>query len=324
MGDGGPGAGAGREGEGAGEGEAGRGSCGGGGKGQGPGRDGCRGVSVDRMTLVALSKGMSRGGIGAGRRRRAATAGCASSMCPTGGAHPDRAQGRGAGQRHRLGEAGGRRHRAPVAAGRRGGPLGRQRRGWWLRARRPAGGPLSSVGRGRGSRVARAVGRPARCRAVRAGRSTSSGRDRDGQGSRIDGRGVAATSHVADDPDEPTRPPPARAGASHRGLTRGDWTAEAFATACSDDSVRFQTAPATPVVALRRGGVLSGRIVDQRRAGGRAVGGPRRRRRRRSERGDRPPAVGATAGWGPGWRREPPPAWSTPQAALLAARRAGR
>jgi hypothetical protein len=81
------------------------------------------------------------------------------------------------------------------------------------------------------------------------------------------GRGVAAhVTLVADDPDEPPRTATSTAaGAFHiEGVPLGDWTADAFAPGyVSADSVRFQTgAGHAPSVALRRGGVLSGRVVD--------------------------------------------------------------
>ncbi len=81
------------------------------------------------------------------------------------------------------------------------------------------------------------------------------------------GRGVAAhVTLVADDPDEPIRTATSTAAGAFRieGVPLGGWTADAFAPGyVSADSVRFQTgAGYAPKVALRRGGVLSGRVVD--------------------------------------------------------------
>ncbi len=81
------------------------------------------------------------------------------------------------------------------------------------------------------------------------------------------GRGVAAhVSLVADDADEPIRTATSTAAGAFRieGVPLGGWTADAFAPGyVSADSVRFQTgAGYAPSVALRRGGVLSGRVVN--------------------------------------------------------------
>jgi protocatechuate 3,4-dioxygenase beta subunit len=121
------------------------------------------------------------------------------------------------------------------------------------------------------------------------------------------GRGVAAhVTLVADDPDEPTRTATSTAAGAFRieGVPLGGWTADAFAPGyVSADSVRFQTgAGYAPSVALRRGGVLSGRIVDGSGAPvagavvlGRADGGGADVSEEIVAR-----RLGATAGWGTG------------------------
>ena len=121
------------------------------------------------------------------------------------------------------------------------------------------------------------------------------------------GRGVAAhVTLVAGDPDEPTRTATSTAAGAFRieGVPLGDWTADAFAPGyVSADSVRFQTgAGYAPSVALRRGGVLSGRVVDGSGAPvagavvlGRADGGGADVSEEIVAR-----RLGATAGWGAG------------------------
>ena len=81
------------------------------------------------------------------------------------------------------------------------------------------------------------------------------------------GRGVAAhVTLVSDDPDEPPRATTSAADGSFRadGVPPGRWTADAFAPGyVSADAVRFAAGTGyAPSIALRRGGVLAGRVVD--------------------------------------------------------------
>jgi protocatechuate 3,4-dioxygenase beta subunit len=89
------------------------------------------------------------------------------------------------------------------------------------------------------------------------------------------GRGVAArVTLVADDPDQPPRAATSSADGGFRvdGVPLGRWTADAFAPGyISADAVRFEAgAGYAPSIALRRGGVLAGRVVD---GGGAPVAG---------------------------------------------------
>ena len=88
------------------------------------------------------------------------------------------------------------------------------------------------------------------------------------------GRGVAAhVTLVADDPDEPPRAATSSAAGSFRveGVPLGRWTADAFAPGyVGADSIGFAAGVDAPSVALQRGGVLAGRVVD---GGGAPVAG---------------------------------------------------
>ena len=88
------------------------------------------------------------------------------------------------------------------------------------------------------------------------------------------GRGVAAhVTLVADDPDEPPRAATSSAAGTFRveGVPLGRWTADAFAPGyVGADSIGFAAGADSPSVALQRGGVLAGRVVD---VGGEPVAG---------------------------------------------------
>jgi protocatechuate 3,4-dioxygenase beta subunit len=82
-----------------------------------------------------------------------------------------------------------------------------------------------------------------------------------------DTRGVAAeVTLIADDPDEPPRSARSAADGSFRieGVPLARWTADAFAPGyISADAVRFEAAADyAPVIALERGGVVTGRVID--------------------------------------------------------------
>jgi protocatechuate 3,4-dioxygenase beta subunit len=81
------------------------------------------------------------------------------------------------------------------------------------------------------------------------------------------GAGVAArVSLVPDDPDEPARTATSAADGGFRveGVPTGHWTADAFAPGyVSAEVVRFAAgAGYAPTIALRRGGIMAGRVVD--------------------------------------------------------------